>query len=127
MKHAPAHPTAVGGPNRWRRRGVLAVAYVATIGAVMWGLFEMRRWTFSAYGTSEAHGQWQSWKRSVADENDQGGPAKRHAVTANEPPSLVLFRDYFPAICATVLPMASFLFAFMAFVVLGMLDQGKAK
>lgn len=117
-----SHPAAGAPPRAPRGRGfwiALFAGYAAMLAGVCWGLVSLRAWSRDVYDRPEAQRDWEKWKADVATENDAPGPATRRPIKAGEPPALVLVRDHFVAIVITTLAMATFLYAFLAFVVRG--------
>lgn len=99
-----------------------ALGYVAVMAALSAGLWQARRWAMRELGSPQAVADWQAWKRHVADVQPRSDVAVKWRVPkSDEPPLLILLRDSFPGVVAGCLTIASFLYAFFAIVVRGLL------
>lgn len=101
-----------------------AAAYLVVILAVVQGLFQARRWAVDVLGTPEAQRQWQKWR--VAEQRraeEAGAPVRRRPPASAEPPLLVVLRDGFVGVVVGSVVIVSVLFAFLAFIVLGLRRQ----
>lgn len=74
--------------------------------------------------TPQAQADWQEWKSAAQREATVGSPVQRRPVRGDEPPSLVIMRDYFGVVLAALLTVVSFLFAFLAFALRGSVRSG---
>jgi hypothetical protein len=101
-----------------RTQTVLLSAYLATMVVLVATLLVARRHVIATLDTPEGRRQWRAW-REQTQKRQEGGAVVRRPVTADEPPALILLRDYFTAIVITTLAIGSFLFAFVAFAVRG--------
>ncbi|HQU43995.1 MAG: hypothetical protein B7Z73_06700 [Planctomycetia bacterium 21-64-5] len=108
-----------------RGRVLLLLAYLATMGVVVAALVAARRRVIASLDTPQAREQWRAWKAETARQKQSGEAVARRAVTSDEPPALILLRDRFPAIVVSTVLICSFLFAFLAFVVRGVLGPGR--
>jgi hypothetical protein len=97
--------------------------YVIAMTALIAALVVARERVVERLSRPEAQRQWQAWRDEVRRRNAAQSPNSRHAVASDEPPSLVLLRDRFPAIVATSVLVGSFLFAFLMFVARGVARQ----
>jgi len=96
-------------------RGMLliALAWLATMIAVVWLLTAVRQRVIADLSGPDAQSQWQRWRQAeAARQADPAAPVRRRAPKSNEPPALVLMRDSFPAIVAAMLVVSSLCFAF---------------
>lgn len=115
-------PKAGSGPFRFSLAWLLA--YVTTMGLVCAGLTYGRANLLAAYGTEQAKSDWTMWRSDVAIEQNLGEPpVKRRVPKSDEPPALVLMRDYFGACLGLALLLSSVLFATLAFFVRGALGS----
>jgi hypothetical protein len=94
------------------------VAYLTVIVSVVGGLAYARSRVLDELGRPEAIAEWRQWKEATRQTG--GAPVTRRVPTTDEPPALVLFRDHFAAIIVTSVAIASFMVAFLAFIVRGM-------
>lgn len=91
----------------------LAVYLLVTM-ATVWGLTAARRSVVQALDNPAAQQQWQQWKAETERRSQlPAGPAARRAVTSNEPPSLLLMRDYFGVIVFVIWLVETALFLFL--------------
>lgn len=100
---------------------VWLAGYLAVMGGLVACLVHLRGEAIADLERPEVLAQWQAWKAETQRLSRAGGPVSRRPVTSEEPPALVLLRDNFPAVVATSLLAASFLFGFLAFVARGSL------
>lgn len=100
---------------------VLCAAYFVTMLLVTVGLVVARQAVLEQFGSPEALAEWRVWKAETERQNRAAGPVIRKPVTSDEPPALRLARDHFPAILAGTLVVGSFVFAFLAWTILGSL------
>ena len=56
---------------------------------------KLRRWTVSTYATDESVEDWQVWRARALEMADDGGPVRRRQPTTDQPPALIMMRDYF--------------------------------
>jgi hypothetical protein len=101
----------------------LGVPYLFVLAVVLGGLARARDHIVTRLSVPEQRADWQEWKAETERESGKQYPVERRAVKSNEPPSLVLMRDYFPAVLAVSLLAASFFYAFAAFIGYGALRQ----
>lgn len=94
-----------------RRRVAWAVAYVATMGAVCGGMFWARRAILASGDEVQRAEAWRQWHDDAARIGWR--------VKSDRPPAQVIMHDYFWGTLASVLVIASFLFAFLGFVLVG--------
>jgi hypothetical protein len=104
------------------------LAYVATMALVCAGLAYGRANLLAAYGSEEAFSDWNMWRFEVAVEQGMGKPSvQRRIPKSEEPPALVLMRDYFPACLGLALLLSTVLFGTFAFFVRGALQHTAAR
>jgi len=119
---------AVAEQKRSTRFALWAIAWLATMAAVYYGLDRARHWTLATVGTADVQTEWQNWRaEEQARAASPSGGVVRRPPKSGEPPLLILMRDYFPAIVATVLLIATVMFGFLAIVVPGAIGwRGRA-
>lgn len=102
-------------------------AYVLMLAAVVGGLFALRANIVSEMSTPAAEADWKRWKVEAAKENGATGPVQRTVPKSNEPPLLILMRDYFPASLVGLLLPLTALYWFIAWLVHGVARQSPPK
>jgi len=107
-----------------RRANVLwLLTYFAVIAAVVTGLVVARRRTLA--DTPAAREKWRVWKERTNQQPKTSDPVQRRVVSSDEPPTLILLRDRFPVVVATMVLICSFLFGFLVFLVKGVVRSGR--
>jgi hypothetical protein len=86
-------------------------AYLAVLGAVVWGMLYVyaRRQAIATFDNPQAKREWQE-DRDELRERSTSGPVRRKVTERDEPPALILMRDYFWRLVALSLLLASALF-----------------
>ncbi|MEX2169730.1 MAG: hypothetical protein WD851_10495, partial [Pirellulales bacterium] len=74
---------------------IAAMAYLALMIALVWGLFAQRQNVLRDLDSSEARGDWQAWRSDVERQQQEPQTVARRVPKSAEPPALVLMRDYF--------------------------------
>jgi len=115
----PPQPSASG--FRWRRLVLWLVGYVAVAAVATYWLWSARQNVIAELSGEAALQQWQQFNDEMAEQQRQGSPVTRKRSPSEEPPSLVLLRDYLGGILLSVLVIVGFLYAFVAFLVEGLL------
>ena len=105
---------------------VWLAAYLATIAALILGLLAVRRTTLHEMDTPEARAQWQAWRDAPVNQ-DGPGPVRRRPPSSDEPPALVLMRDYFGVVMSASLVFGSLLFAAIMLAVRGAFSRDETK
>lgn len=93
--------------------------YLVAMFVMIWGLRMARQRVIDSLGSPEALAEWRAFAEETRKEPAPGQAVARRPVKSDEPPALVLMRDHFTAIAATSLLIGSFVYAFLAFLVLG--------
>src|SRR5262245_12836088 len=101
----------------------LIAGYMALVGLVVWGMTAWRQAVVTNLSTPQAQAAWNEWRAEAAQEDGTRGPVQRVAPKSPEPPMLVLLRDYFAACVVGLLAPLSALYAFIAWIIWGMLRQ----
>jgi hypothetical protein len=120
-------------PNAGARPGILSrkktwiwlALYAALVAAVVVGMFQLRRVALATMDTPQARAQWQEWRESEPNRNEDL-PVKRRPPKSEEPPTLVLMRDYFGVMTTAAVVFSSLLFAAIAFAAQGVLAKDDA-
>jgi hypothetical protein len=98
-------------------------AYVLMLVAIVAGLFALRASVLAEMSTPAAEADWMRWKAEAAKEDGTAGPVQRTVPKSNEPPLLILMRDYFRASVVGLLLPVSALYWFIAWLVHGVATQ----
>ena len=102
----------------------VALIYLVTMAAMVWGLVAARQTVLADLGSADSLREWQKWKAESQAKKDS--PVARRPTKADEPPALTLFRDYFVAVIVTALAVGTFLFAFLAMLIRGVMRRPQA-
>ena len=71
------------------------IAYAALMAAVVGSMFWVRHSVLAELSTPESIADWQTWRDDVSKQQTNPGPVQRDVPKSDEPPALVLMRDYF--------------------------------
>lgn len=93
---------------------------LAVMAATIWGMYRARNWALAELSSPESIQAWQEWKIDVEKQQERPGPVKRRPIKANEPPHLILLRDYFGAALIASLVVAVFIYGFAVLVLGGL-------
>jgi hypothetical protein len=105
----------------------IAIAgYILLIAAVIAGMFAWRRDVLADMATPEAQSEWNDWRTKAAEQDGKHAPVQLTVSKSPQPPVLVLMRDYFPACVIGLLVPLSALYAFIAWLICGVLGQSNA-
>ena len=105
----------------------LIAGYMVLVGLVAWGMTAWRQAVVTNLSTPQAQAAWNEWRAEAAQEDGTRGPVQRAAPKSPEPPMLVLLRDYFTACVVGLLVPLSALYAFIAWIIWGMLRQNSGR
>jgi hypothetical protein len=98
---------------------LLWLGYAWIMTCVTGGLYFTRSAAVEILGTPQARAKWQDWRTETAELSKSDGPMKRREAKAQEPPGLILFRDYFPALATAIVVSATLFYWFLAFLIRG--------
>ena len=102
---------------------IAIVGYILLIAAVIVGMFAWRRDVLADMATPEAQAEWNDWRTKAAEQDGKQSPVQITVSKSPQPPVLVLMRDYFPACVIGLLVPLSALYAFIAWLVCGVLGH----
>lgn len=88
----------------------LAAYFVVVVGIVV-GLFALRDWALTTYGTEAEEANWQSWRETAAEQQTGEGSVLRSPPKSTKPPAVVLMSDYFAVCLVGALVVSTALFA----------------
>jgi hypothetical protein len=101
---------------------VLLAALVAT----GWGLMRARQWAFDVYGSPQSQTEWDNWRSDVEKHVERPATVQRRVPKSQEPPALVLMRDYFPICFVGAMGLTAVLTGTFLLFVRGALQSGSA-
>jgi uncharacterized membrane protein (DUF485 family) len=118
---APANsvdsPQRVGRWWRW-----WLVGYAALVAAIVVTMIWLRQSAVPQLSSQKSIDDWQAWKQANAEEQKaRSGPVERRVPKSDEPPELVLMRDFFGVLMTGALLFSSLLYWIMAWFVTGIL------
>src|SRR2546423_632305 len=102
--------------SRWLRWWL--AGYIALVVMVLSAMFWARR-SAVQMSSSESISDWQSWREDVREQQSQHGPVERRVPQSDEPPALVLMRDYFMVMMVGALLFSSMLYWVIAWFITG--------
>jgi hypothetical protein len=110
-------PQRVG---RWWRWWI--VGYMVLVGLVVGTMFRLRQSAVPELSSQKSISDWREWKEAnVKEQQSHKGPVERRVPKSDEPPALVLMRDFFAVLMAGALLFSSLLYWIMAWFVTGIL------
>lgn len=101
---------------RWPLAAALALGYVVVGAAACGGLLVLRSSVLEQESTAAASKSWKQWKAETERISREQGPLVRRPVKSDEPPALILLRDYFGNIVAAVLTILAGVLVFVVIV-----------
>ena len=96
----------------------LGVYVLLAVLAVM-SMSHARQSVLQNFSTPEAGADWQQWRDAAREQSTGAGPVMRRVPSSDEPPALVLLRDYYGMCLAAVLGFGSLAYAAIAFMLRG--------
>lgn len=97
--------------------------YILLLATTIAALLALRSNIVSEMGTPTAEAQWNRWRAEAAKEDGSTGPVQRTVPKSNQPPLLILMRDYFAASLIGLLLPLSALYWFIAWLIRGVTRQ----
>jgi hypothetical protein len=105
------------------------VAYVVWICLLLAALFQARDYTLEHLADETSRGQWQQFKRDTRAKTGLDGPVEgpvqRKVPRPDEPPQLLLLRDYFGTCVSGTVLFGSALFAMIMIALRGAFSRQK--
>ena len=105
--------------GRWWRWWL--VGYVVLVCVVVGSMVQLRRTSVPDLSSPKAKSAWNSWRDDVREQQANPGPVERKVPKSDEPPALVLMRDYFTVLMTGALLFSSLLYWIMAWFLTGIL------
>jgi len=100
------------------------IAYLLTMALVVWAVFHVRTRAMETLDTPQARAEWEEW-REAAGKQSIAGPVHRRTPASDEPPTVVLLRDYFGMVLGAAIVFSSALFATTMIAVRGAYGAGR--
>src|SRR3954471_11138291 len=104
--------------SRWWRWWF--VGYVVVVGVVVGTMFSMRQSAVSQLSSPKSISDWQAWREDVREQQSHKGTVERRVPKSDEPPALVLMRDFFGVLTIGALLFSSMLYWIFAWFFTGM-------
>ena len=102
------------------------LVYAAMLAGITWAMFSARSWAVKSLTDDNTTESWQEF-RNDSKQTATSGPVLRRVSPSEEPPTLRLLRDHFPASLAATLFFCSALFATLMLMVRGTLGRSSTK
>ncbi len=102
------------------------VGYVMLIGVVAATMFSVRQSAISQLSSPESISDWQAWREDVREQQLHKGPVERRVPKSDEPPALVLMRDFFGVLTVGALLFSSMLYWVIAWFITGIVTTNPA-
>jgi len=117
--------------------GIWLAAYIAFAAAIAGGMFYARSAVMAEYDTPEAKAEWEKWREKAQLDSkkwrkehglpdDPKATIDRRPPPSEEPPALVMMRDYFGTCLFAALFFGSLLFAMLCFAIRGAFSGDEA-
>jgi hypothetical protein len=119
------HPPAKRVMNSQQRIGHWwhwwIAGYVVLVGVVVGTMFWLRQSEVADLSSPRAISDWQVWREDVREQQVNRGPVERRVPKSDEPPALVLMRDYFTVLMFGAILFSSLLYWIMVWLTTGIL------
>ena len=89
------------------------------LGVLIWQLFAVKESILAKLSTPTAQAEWDQWRAETA----KPGPVARRVPKSDEPPALVLLRDYFGICLSAAIFFCSLLYAVLMLLIRGAFAQ----
>jgi hypothetical protein len=99
---------------RWWTLGYVVLVCVV-VGTMLW----LRQSAVPDWSSPKSVSDWQAWQQDVREQQAKHGPVERRVPKSDEPPALVLMRDFFAVMMVGALLFSSLLYWIMAWFVTG--------
>ena len=100
------------------------LGYVVWISVLLVMLVQARQYTLDNLTGEEARAEWQKFKQAAREQSGPDGPVQRKVPKSDEPPQLILMRDYFGTCIAGTLLFGSALFVVLMIAIRGAARTG---
>lgn len=105
-------------------RWTLAAGYAVLLIAIIAALLAVRHRVLAPDRRAAAQAAWETWRRDV-EAARKAGKTRRRLPPSDEPPAVVLLRDYFLTCTIIALVLASAVYGSFAFFVTGAARSGR--
>lgn len=105
---------------------IAAVVYFAVLVAIVWGMFSFRTNVLRDLDSPESRERWQAWRADVEKQQRESQTPPRRVPKSEEPPTLVLMRDYFVTCLVGAVLFVSLLYWALAGMTIGALTDSSA-
>lgn len=105
---------------------IAAVVYFIVLVTLVGGMYFMRQSVLRTLSTPEARGDWQQWRSDVEQQQEEPLAVARRVPKSEEPPALILMRDYFVTCLIGATLFVSLLYWAFAGMVIGALAADRA-
>ncbi len=95
------------------------VGYLVLIGVVVGAMYYLRQSSLADLSSAQSISEWQAWQKDVREQQSHGGPVTRRIPKSDEPPALVLMRDYFVVLIVGAVLFSSVLYWVLAWFLMG--------
>lgn len=99
--------------------------YLLLMAGLVFGLSTLRGQVIADLSTPAARADWEAWRQREAPQ--EKGVVHRRIPKSEEPPHLVLLRDYFWGVLFSLGLVVSFMYAAMVLLIRGMLQSPVAR
>ena len=98
---------------------LLVAGYIALVAIIIAGMLLLRQNVLASQTTPQAQAAWNQRRVEASKQDGTHSPVQRSVPRSDEPPALVLMRDYFAAVLIGLLLPISALYAFITWIVCG--------
>jgi hypothetical protein len=96
------------------------VGYIVLLGVVVGTMFGLRQSTIADLSSPKSISDWEAWRKDVQEQKSIRGPVERRVPKSDQPPALVLMRDYFAVLIVGAVLFSSLLYWITAWFITGM-------
>lgn len=97
------------------------LGFVVFMAAIAAALFYARSQALATLNDDDSRGKWREWQDEVKrQQQSKTSPVQRRVTNSDEPPTLVMLRDSFPAIILVCLLAGALFYLFLAYLARGM-------
>jgi hypothetical protein len=103
----------------------VAIGYGVLLVVVVLAMVKARQAALSQLSTPQSVAEWKQWREDVQEQQSARGPVQRRVPTSDEPPALVLMRDYFGTSLFGAVLFSTALYWVLAWLVSGVMRSQK--